>query len=88
MVLSYAVTDYLNEPRKVFDQASPETSQVLLVDISCSYLKAVTPEDDPTNVELPPELGAPPGTHAFFFKSTCMEFAERRTAGRASAPVL
>ena len=64
MVLSYAVTDVPNEPRKVFDPASPERSQVFLIDIACAYLNAVTPEDEPTYVELPPESGAPPGTCA------------------------
>ena len=64
MVLLYAVTDFPNEPRKVFDPASPERSQVLLIDILRAYFNAVTPEDEPTYVELPPELGAPPGTCA------------------------
>ena len=61
MVLSYAVTDFPNEPRKIFDPASPERSQVLLIDISRAYFNAVTPDDEPTFVELLPEFGAPPG---------------------------
>ena len=39
MVSSYAVTDFPNEPRKVFDPASPEGSQVFLIDISRAYLQ-------------------------------------------------
>ena len=64
MVLSYGVTDFPNEPRKVFNPASPERSQILLIDISRAYFNAVTPEDELTYVELPPEFGVLPGTYA------------------------
>ena len=64
MVLSYAVTHFPKEPRAVFDPALPERSQVLLIGISRAYFSAVTPEDEPAYVELPPEFGAPPGTCA------------------------
>ena len=64
MVLSYAVTDFPDEPRKIHDPKSPERCQVLAIDISRAYFNAVTPEDEPTYVELPPEVGAPPGTCA------------------------
>ena len=64
MVLSYAVTDMPNEPKKIRDPALPHRTQVLLIDISRAYFNAVTPEDEPTYVELPPEIGAPPGTCA------------------------
>ena len=64
MVLSYAVTDFPDEPRKVRDPKSPHRSQVLAIDISRAYFNAVTREDEPTYVELPPEVGAPAGTCA------------------------
>ena len=64
MVLSYAVTDFPDEPRKVRDPKSPHRSQVLAIDISRAYFNAVTREDEPTYVELPPEVGVPAGTCA------------------------
>ena len=39
-------------------------AQLLLIDILRAYFNAVTPEDERTYVELPPEFGAPPGTCA------------------------
>ena len=41
-VLSYAVTDVPDEPRKVRDPKSPHRCQVLAVDISRAYFNAVT----------------------------------------------
>ena len=64
MVLSHAVTSFAGEPAKVFDARSPERSQVIAIDISRAYFNAVTPEDEPTYVELPLEFGAKPGTCA------------------------
>ena len=64
IVLSHAVTSFAGEPAKVFDPESPERSQVIALDISKAYFNAVTPEDEPTYVELPPEFGAKPGTCA------------------------
>ena len=61
MVLSYATTDFADEPKKVYDPKSPHRMQVLAIDISRAYFNAVTPEDEPTFVEFPPEYGAPPG---------------------------
>ena len=64
MVLSYAVTDFPDEPKKVHDPRLPHRSQVLAIDISRAYFNAVTDEDEPTYVELPPEMGVPSGTCA------------------------
>ena len=61
MVLSYATTDFPNEPKKVYDPKSPHPMQVLAIDISRADFNAVTPEDEPTFVEFPPEFGAAPG---------------------------
>ena len=85
MVMSYAVTDFPNEPQKVFDLASPERSQVLLVDILRAYFNAATPEDEPTYVELPPEFGAPPGTCVLLKRHM---YGTRRAAdaGRVNIP--
>ena len=64
MVLSHAVTSFAGEPAKAFDQESPERSQVIALDISRAHFNAVTSEEEPTYVELPPEFGAKPGTCA------------------------
>ena len=40
---------------------SEHRQQVLLIDISRAYFNAPTSNDKPTYVELPPDLGAPPG---------------------------
>ena len=64
MVLSYAGTDFPDEPRKVRDPKSPHRSQVLAIDIPRAYFNAVAREDEPTCVELPPEVGAPAGNCA------------------------
>ena len=61
MVLSYATTDFPNEPKKIYDPMFPHRMQVLAIDISRAYFNAVTPEDEPTFVEFPPEFGAPLG---------------------------
>ena len=63
-----------DEPQEVFAPASPEKSHFLLLDISRAYFNSVTPEDEPTHVELLPEFGAP--------------MAEQQAAGRASTPAL
>ena len=68
MVLSYAVTDLPDEPRKIRDPRSPDRTQVLLIDISRAYFKALTSEDEPTYVELPPEAGVPTNTFALLKK--------------------
>ena len=61
MVLSHAVTDFEGEPRKIYDPCSEQRQQVLLIDISRAYFNAPTSDEHPTYVELPPDLGAPPG---------------------------
>ena len=71
MVLSYAVTDFPDEPRKARDPKSPHRSQVLAIDISRAYFNAVTREDEPTYVELPPEVGAPAWTCAHRWLPAC-----------------
>ena len=65
MVLSYATTDLLEGPKKVHDPRSPHRTQVLAIVISRAYFNAVTPEDEPTFVELPPRVAAPPGMCGF-----------------------
>ena len=55
MVFFHAVTDSPNEPRKVFGPASPERSQVLLIDIYRAHFNLVTLEDEPTYAEVPPD---------------------------------
>ena len=61
MVLSHAVTDFDGEKRKCFDPGSDQRQQVLLIGISRAYFNAPTSDEKPTYVELPPDLGAPPG---------------------------
>ena len=58
MVLSYAVTDLPDKPRTFRVPKSPHRCQVLALDISQVYFNAVTRDDEPTCVELPPEVGA------------------------------
>ena len=62
IVLSHAVTNMPGEPKKVWAGDSPNRQQILLLDISRAYFNARTDDDDPVYVELPPELGAPPGS--------------------------
>ena len=64
MVLSYAVTDFSDEPRKALDPKSPHRCQVLAIDISRGYSDVVSREDEPKYVELPPEVGVAAGTYA------------------------
>ena len=66
MVLSHAVTDFLDQLAKLYDPESPERSQVIALDISRAYFNAVTLADEPTYVEFPPEFDAEPGTCALF----------------------
>ncbi len=61
LVLSYATTDFPDAPKKGPDPRSLHRTQVLAIDISRAYFNAVAPEDEPTLVEFPPEVGAPPG---------------------------
>ena len=64
MVLSYAVTDFPDEPRKVRDPKYPCRCRVLAIDILRAYFNAVTRDDEPTYLELPPEVEAAAGTCA------------------------
>ena len=68
MVLSYAVTLFPNEPRKIRDAKSPHRCQVLATNISRAYFNAVTRDDEPTYVEIPPGVGAAAGTCALHKK--------------------
>ena len=68
MVLPYAVTDFKDEPKTIKDPSHPNRTQVLLIDLSRAYFNAVTYEEKPSYVELPPEFDAPPGTCAFLKK--------------------
>ena len=61
MLLSHAMTNFKGEDSKVFDASSEQRQQVLLIDISRAYFNAPTSDENPTYVDLPPELGAPPG---------------------------
>ena len=56
---------------------SPHRTQVVAIDISRAYFKPVTPEDEPTLVELPPEVGAPPGMCGLL---ECYMYGTRRAA--------
>ena len=62
MVLSHATTRLPNEPEKVWDSESPDRQMIYFMDISRAYFNAKVDEADPVYVELPPELGAAPGT--------------------------
>ena len=86
IVLSYATTDFQNEPKKIYDPKSPHRMQVLAIDISRAYFNAVTPEDEPTFVEFPPEFGALL-VCAACWNITRMAFVALRMAGRASIQV-
>ena len=61
MVLSHAMTNFKGEGSRAYDASSEQRQQVLLIDISRSYFNAPTSDENPTYVDLPPELGAPPG---------------------------
>ena len=86
MVLSYATTDFPNEPKKIYDPKSPHRMQVLAIDISRAYFNAVTPEDEPMFVEFPPSLA-----HllicAVCWNATCTARVAQLTVGRASIRV-
>ena len=64
MVLSYAVTDFPDEPRKVRGSKYLHRCQVLSIDISRAYFNEVAREDEPMYVELPPEVGVAAGSCA------------------------
>ena len=80
MVVSHAVTSFAGGPAKVFDPRSSERSQAIALDISRAYFNAVTPEDEPTYVELPPEFGARPGTCALLRRHMYGTSCSRRLA--------
>ena len=63
-VLSCATTQFVGDRRKVWDPQSDERMQVSLVDISRAYFNAHVDPQQPTYVDFPPEMGAPPGTCA------------------------
>ena len=77
MVISYVTTDLPDESEKVHDPRSPHRTQVLAIDISLTCFNAVAPEDKPTYVEFPPEVGALPGTCALL---TRRMYGNRRAA--------
>ena len=64
MVLSHAVTHFDGEPEKIYDPNSEHRQHVLLIDIRQADFNAPTSDEKPTYVELPPDLGAPPGMWA------------------------
>ena len=63
-VLCCAVTQFIGDRRKTWEPQSDEWMQVSLVDISRAYFNAHVDPAQPTYVEFPPEMGAPPGTCA------------------------
>ena len=64
MVISHAVTSFEGGKQKDYTPTSADRSQIIAFDISRAYFNAVTPDDEPTYVELPPEFGAKSGTCA------------------------
>ena len=45
-----------------WDPASNDRTQLLMIDIRRAYFNAKTNDEDPTYVEFPNEMNAPPGT--------------------------
>ena len=68
MVLSCAVSDIQGQSPKSWDKKSESRMQLLLLDISRAYFNAKTDPEKPTYVQLPDEIGAPPGTCALLRK--------------------
>ena len=68
MVLSCAVSDIQGQSPKSWDKKSVSRMQLLLLDISRAYFNAKTDPEKPTYVQLPDEIGAPPGTCALLRK--------------------
>ena len=62
MVPSYAVMDLAGQPPKSWAPYSTKRMQISLVDVSRAYSNAPTDDSNPTNVDLPIEVGEPPGT--------------------------
>ena len=59
-VLSCAVTQYPDQPKKVWEPKSEERMQVSMIDISRAYFNAHVDPATPTYVDFPPEMNAPP----------------------------
>ena len=65
MILSMATTSFRGHAKQPnYDPESEQRTQILMVDISRAYFNAKSSDDDPIYVELPAEVGAPPGTCA------------------------
>ena len=61
MVFAHAVINFDGETEKIFDPISEHRQQVLLIDICRAHFNAPASDEKPMHVELPPDLGAPPG---------------------------
>ena len=83
-VLSCTVTQFDGEPSKTWEPMSAKRMQLSFVDISRAYFNAWVDPEEPTYVELPPEVGAPPGMCVAGFTATCTGHRKRRKAGRRS----
>ena len=62
MIFSCAVSDIWGQSSKSWGPKSESRMQLLLLDISQAYFNAKTDPEKPTYVQLPEEIGAPPGT--------------------------
>ena len=68
IVLSCAVSDIGGQAQKSWSPKSESRMQLFLLDISRAYFNAKTDPNKPTYVQLPDEVGAPPGACALLRK--------------------